>query len=42
MHAAADMGNAQYTNAIYILNGDSKNPSSVYIYDVTAASWTTQ
>ena len=36
------MGNAQYTNTIYVLNGDSKNLSSVYIYDVTTASWTTQ
>ncbi|KAF9240484.1 hypothetical protein BU15DRAFT_87684 [Melanogaster broomeanus] len=33
---------SEYTNAIYVLNGDSQNPSSVYIYDATAASWTTQ
>ncbi|KAL4073487.1 hypothetical protein J3A83DRAFT_4072446, partial [Scleroderma citrinum] len=33
---------SQYTNAIYVLNGDSKNPSSVYIYDATALSWSTQ
>jgi len=33
---------SQYTNAIYVLNGDSKNPSSLYIYDATAKSWSTQ
>ncbi|EGN92587.1 hypothetical protein SERLA73DRAFT_190953 [Serpula lacrymans var. lacrymans S7.3] len=33
---------SQYTNAIYVLNGDSQNPSSIYIYDATANSWTTQ
>ncbi|KAF8552492.1 hypothetical protein OG21DRAFT_1416053 [Imleria badia] len=33
---------SQYTNAVYVLNGDSKNPSSVYIYDATAKSWSTQ
>jgi len=33
---------SQYTNAIYVLNGDSQNPSSLYIYDATAKSWSTQ
>ncbi|KIJ63733.1 hypothetical protein HYDPIDRAFT_175811 [Hydnomerulius pinastri MD-312] len=33
---------SQYTNAIYVLNGDSKSPSNVYIYDATAKSWSTQ
>jgi len=33
---------SQYTNAIYVLNGDAKNPSSLYIYDATAKSWSTQ
>ncbi|KAI6006283.1 hypothetical protein F5J12DRAFT_833441 [Pisolithus orientalis] len=33
---------SQYTNAIYVLNGDTSSPSSVYIYDATAKSWTTQ
>ncbi|KAG0697085.1 hypothetical protein DFH29DRAFT_167704 [Suillus ampliporus] len=27
---------SQYTNAIYAINADSKNPSSLYIYDATA------
>ena len=25
----------QYTNAIYVVNGNSKNPSTIYIYDAT-------
>jgi len=33
---------SQFYNAIYVLNGDSANPSDVYIYDPTAKSWTTQ
>ncbi|KAN0086102.1 hypothetical protein V8E55_007236 [Tylopilus felleus] len=33
---------SEYTNAIYVLNGDAKNPSSIYIYDATAQSWSTQ
>lgn len=33
---------AQFFNAVYILNGDATNPSSVHIYDATAKSWTTQ
>ncbi|KAH7882828.1 hypothetical protein F5I97DRAFT_1780904, partial [Phlebopus sp. FC_14] len=33
---------SQYANAIYVLNGDSQNPSSVYIYDASTKSWTTQ
>lgn len=33
---------SQYTNAVYVLNGDAKNPSSLYIYDASGKSWTTQ
>lgn len=33
---------AQFFNAIYVLNGDAKNPNSIYIYDATAKSWSTQ
>ncbi|KAF8898018.1 hypothetical protein CPB84DRAFT_1681602 [Gymnopilus junonius] len=33
---------SQFTNAIYVLNADTANPSSIYIYDATAKSWTTQ
>ncbi|KAG1764580.1 hypothetical protein EV702DRAFT_108017 [Suillus placidus] len=33
---------SQYTNAIYAINADSKNPSSLYIYDATAKSWSMQ
>jgi len=33
---------SQFTNAIYVLNADNANPSSIYIYDATAKSWTTQ
>jgi len=33
---------AQFFNAIYVLNGDSKNPNSIYIYDAGAKSWSTQ
>ncbi|KIL62237.1 hypothetical protein M378DRAFT_179751 [Amanita muscaria Koide BX008] len=33
---------SQYTNAIYVLGADSSNPSSIYIYDATAKSWSTQ
>ncbi|KAI5990373.1 hypothetical protein EDC04DRAFT_2513423, partial [Pisolithus marmoratus] len=33
---------SQYTNAIYVLNGDASSLSSIYIYDATAKSWTTQ
>ncbi|KAF9652278.1 hypothetical protein BDM02DRAFT_3153749 [Thelephora ganbajun] len=33
---------AQYFNAIYVLNGDAKNPSSVYIYDAGSKSWSKQ
>jgi len=33
---------SQYSNAIYVLNGDSQSPSSIYIYDAAAKSWTTQ
>ncbi|KAG1778134.1 hypothetical protein EV702DRAFT_1278163 [Suillus placidus] len=32
----------QYANAIYAINADSKNPSSLYIYDATAKSWSMQ
>ena len=33
---------AQFFNAIYVLNGDAKNPNSIYIYDAGAKSWSTQ
>jgi len=33
---------AQYFNTIYFLNADAKNPTSVYIYDAGAKSWSTQ
>jgi len=33
---------SQFTNAIYVVNADSANPSSVFIYDATAKSWSTQ
>ncbi|KAF8181611.1 hypothetical protein BJ912DRAFT_608465 [Pholiota molesta] len=33
---------SEFTNAIYVLNADSANPSSIYIYDATAKSWSTQ
>ncbi|KAG6821136.1 hypothetical protein H0H93_006475 [Arthromyces matolae] len=32
----------QYTNAIYVLGADASSPSSIYIYDATAKSWSTQ
>jgi hypothetical protein len=32
----------QYTNAINVINGDSKNISTIYIYDTTAKSWSAQ
>ncbi|KAJ3560317.1 hypothetical protein NP233_g10914 [Leucocoprinus birnbaumii] len=33
---------SQFTNAIYILGADSKNPTAVYLYDASAKSWSTQ
>jgi hypothetical protein len=33
---------AQFFNAIYVLNGDARNSSLIYIYDATAKSWSTQ
>jgi len=33
---------AQFFNAIYVLNGDKSSPSTIYIYDATASSWSTQ
>jgi hypothetical protein len=33
---------SQFTNAIYVLGADSSNPASIYIYDATAKSWSTQ
>ncbi|KAL0579400.1 hypothetical protein V5O48_002626 [Marasmius crinis-equi] len=33
---------AQFYNAIYVLNADKSNPSSIYIYDAGAKSWSTQ
>lgn len=33
---------SQFTNAIYVLNADTANPSAIYIYDATAKSWSMQ
>ncbi|TEB19528.1 hypothetical protein FA13DRAFT_1718697 [Coprinellus micaceus] len=33
---------SQFTNAIYVLNADAADPSSVYIFDATASSWSKQ
>jgi hypothetical protein len=33
---------SQFYNAIYVMGADSANPSSVYIYNVAAKSWSTQ
>ncbi|KAJ3995908.1 hypothetical protein F5050DRAFT_1712532 [Lentinula boryana] len=33
---------SQFYNAIYVMNGDSSNPSNVHVFDPTAKSWTTQ
>jgi len=33
---------SQFTNAIYVLNADTANPTSIYIYDATAKSWSKQ
>lgn len=33
---------AQFYNAIYVLNGDAKNPNSIYIFDATTKTWSTQ
>jgi len=33
---------SQFTNAIYVLGADSSKASSIYIYDATAKSWSTQ
>jgi len=33
---------SQYTNAIYVMNGDAKDTSAVHIYDAAASSWSTQ
>jgi hypothetical protein len=33
---------SEFTNAVYVTNGDKSNPSSIYIYDATAKSWSTQ
>lgn len=33
---------SQYTNAIYVINADSKNPLTSYIYDATTKSWSAQ
>jgi hypothetical protein len=33
---------SQFTNAVYVTNGDNSSPSSIYIYDATALSWSTQ
>ncbi|KAI5119386.1 hypothetical protein M0805_001060 [Coniferiporia weirii] len=33
---------SQFYNAIYVLNGDSSDSTSVYIYDASGKSWSTQ
>ncbi|THH17305.1 hypothetical protein EW146_g3473 [Bondarzewia mesenterica] len=33
---------SQFTNAIYVMNGDASNPSNIHIYDAAAKSWSTQ
>jgi len=33
---------SQFTNAIYVLNADTANPTSIYIYDATGKKWSTQ
>ncbi|KAI9511643.1 hypothetical protein F5148DRAFT_1274158 [Russula earlei] len=33
---------SQYTNAVYVTNGDKSSPSSIHIYDATAKSWSVQ
>jgi hypothetical protein len=33
---------SQFENAIYVLGADTANPSSVYIYDASAKSWSAQ
>ncbi|KAG5724835.1 hypothetical protein E4T56_gene12610 [Termitomyces sp. T112] len=33
---------SQFTNAIYVLGASSSSPSSIYIYDAAAKSWSTQ
>ncbi|KAI0317323.1 hypothetical protein OF83DRAFT_1058883 [Amylostereum chailletii] len=33
---------SQFTNAIYVANGDKANPSNIHIYDAAAKSWSTQ
>lgn len=38
----ADCYLSQFYNAIYVLGADKVNPSSIYIYDATAKSWSTQ
>lgn len=32
----------KFTNAIYVLGADSSNPATIYLYDATAKSWSTQ
>ncbi|KZP28126.1 hypothetical protein FIBSPDRAFT_817720 [Athelia psychrophila] len=33
---------AQYSNAIYVINGDTANPNSVYIYNAATPGWSMQ
>jgi len=33
---------AQFFNVIYVLNGDAKNPNSIYLYDAGSKSWSIQ
>ena len=47
MHRPFDGANttcylAQFFNAVYVLDGDASDPTSVYIYDAGAKSWSKQ
>ena len=33
---------SQFFNAVYVLNGDASNPSSLSIYNAATKSWSTQ
>ncbi|KIM85843.1 hypothetical protein PILCRDRAFT_347501 [Piloderma croceum F 1598] len=33
---------SQFQNAIYVMNGDTQNPNSIYMYDATALTWSQQ
>lgn len=33
---------SQFLNAIYVLDGDASDPTSVHIFDAAGGSWSTQ